>query len=204
VRRPQARSRRGRRLRRAALDQDFDLLLLPLPFPLSRRFSLSLDNLLSHSFSLKGDLLSALDQTMRTASTRSWREQRQTASKWMIGHHRVREHPINRTPPNTRNSAVEPAHGLVPHMADKQIHPLMRRIQNERIVPGPPQILAITLVCTCGPNFPLSRLESRFMCPASGSRRVTVVFQPPANTQVGNSDGYNYLLVVAVIARDLA
>jgi hypothetical protein len=34
-----------------------------------------------------------------------------------------------------------------------------------------------TLVCTRGPNFPLSRLESRLMCPACGSRRVTVVFE---------------------------
>jgi hypothetical protein len=36
-----------------------------------------------------------------------------------------------------------------------------------------------------GPNFPLSRLESRLMCPACGSRRVTVVFEPPSNAQVG-------------------
>src|ERR1700722_12286852 len=35
-----------------------------------------------------------------------------------------------------------------------------------------------TLVCTRGPNFPLSRLESRLMCPACGSCRVTVVFEP--------------------------
>jgi hypothetical protein len=42
-----------------------------------------------------------------------------------------------------------------------------------------------TLVCTRGPNFPLSRLESRLMCPACGSRRVTVVFEPPSNYQVG-------------------
>jgi hypothetical protein len=41
-----------------------------------------------------------------------------------------------------------------------------------------------TLVCTRGPNFPLSRLESRLMCPACGSRRVTVVFEPPSNRQV--------------------
>jgi hypothetical protein len=38
-----------------------------------------------------------------------------------------------------------------------------------------------TLVCTRGPNFPLSRLESRLMCPACGSRRVTVVGEPPTN-----------------------
>ena len=29
-----------------------------------------------------------------------------------------------------------------------------------------------TLVCTRGPNFPPSRLESRLMCPAGGSHRV--------------------------------
>jgi hypothetical protein len=38
-----------------------------------------------------------------------------------------------------------------------------------------------TLVCTRGRNFPLSRLQSRLMCPACGSRRVTVVFEPPTN-----------------------
>jgi hypothetical protein len=42
-----------------------------------------------------------------------------------------------------------------------------------------------TLVCTRGPNFPLSRLESRLMCPACGSRCIIVVFQPPSNRQVG-------------------
>jgi hypothetical protein len=41
-----------------------------------------------------------------------------------------------------------------------------------------------TLVSTRGPNFPLSRLESRLMCPACGSRRVTVVFEPPSNREV--------------------
>jgi hypothetical protein len=41
------------------------------------------------------------------------------------------------------------------------------------------------LVATRGPNFPLSRLESRLMCPACGSRRVTLVFEPPTNRQVG-------------------
>ena len=54
----------------------------------------------------------------------------------MIGHHRVRKHPINRTLPNARNPAVKPAHGLGPHMVDKQTHPLMRRFQNTRIAPG--------------------------------------------------------------------
>ena len=41
-----------------------------------------------------------------------------------------------------------------------------------------------TLVCTRGPNFPLSRLETRLMCPACGSRSVTVVFEPPSNGQL--------------------
>jgi hypothetical protein len=43
-----------------------------------------------------------------------------------------------------------------------------------------------TLVCTRGPNFPLSRLESRLMCPACGSHSITVVFEPPTNRQVGD------------------
>jgi hypothetical protein len=42
-----------------------------------------------------------------------------------------------------------------------------------------------TLVATRGPNFPLSRLESRLICPACGNRRVTVVFEPSSNAQVG-------------------
>src|SRR4051812_38407252 len=36
-----------------------------------------------------------------------------------------------------------------------------------------------TLVWTRGPNFPLSRLESRLMCPDCGSRRVSVLFDDP-------------------------
>src|SRR3984893_18234361 len=36
-----------------------------------------------------------------------------------------------------------------------------------------------TLVATRGPNFPLSLLESRLMCPSCGNRSVTVVFEPP-------------------------
>jgi hypothetical protein len=36
-----------------------------------------------------------------------------------------------------------------------------------------------TLVWTREPNFPLSRLESRLMCPQCGSRRVAVLFQVP-------------------------
>ncbi len=43
-----------------------------------------------------------------------------------------------------------------------------------------------TLVATRGPNFLLSRLESRLMCPACGNRGVTVVFEPPTNRQVGS------------------
>jgi hypothetical protein len=41
-----------------------------------------------------------------------------------------------------------------------------------------------TLVAARGPNFPLSRLEARLMCPACGSRLVTVVFEPPSNREV--------------------
>jgi hypothetical protein len=41
-----------------------------------------------------------------------------------------------------------------------------------------------TLVCMRGPNFPLSRLEPRLICPACRSRRVTVMFEPPTNHQV--------------------
>lgn len=37
-----------------------------------------------------------------------------------------------------------------------------------------------TLVCTRGPNFPLARLETRLMCPQCGSRKVAVLFEPPA------------------------
>src|SRR3984957_8680140 len=40
-----------------------------------------------------------------------------------------------------------------------------------------------TLVCTRGPNFPISRLESRLMCPAWGNRGGGVVFEPPGNAQ---------------------
>lgn len=41
-----------------------------------------------------------------------------------------------------------------------------------------------TLVCTRGPNFPLSRLESRLMCPSCGSRAVTLAFEPPTNMAI--------------------
>jgi hypothetical protein len=40
-----------------------------------------------------------------------------------------------------------------------------------------------TLVWTRGRNFPLARLESRLMCPRCGSRRVSLIFQPPAQPQ---------------------
>jgi hypothetical protein len=36
-----------------------------------------------------------------------------------------------------------------------------------------------TLVWTRGPNFPLSSLDGRLMCPSCRSRRVVVLFQPP-------------------------
>ena len=90
---------------------------------------------------------------MRTTSARRGREQRQTASKWIADRHWVRKHPISRTLPNARNPAVKPAHGLAPHMVNKQTHPLVRRFQNTRIVPGqPPQILAIHAEFLCSLN----------------------------------------------------
>jgi hypothetical protein len=46
-----------------------------------------------------------------------------------------------------------------------------------------------TLVATRGPNFPLSRLESRLMCPACGSRNVAVLFEPPAGAGRAKTGG---------------
>ena len=37
-----------------------------------------------------------------------------------------------------------------------------------------------SVVWTRGPNFPVARLGERMMCPACGSRRVAVIFVPPA------------------------
>jgi hypothetical protein len=67
----------------------------------------------------------------------------------------------------------------------------MRCRADQRSDPAPNDIYRAQLdldilVCTRGPNFPLSRLESRLMCPACGSRSVTVVFEPPTNRQVGS------------------
>jgi hypothetical protein len=39
-----------------------------------------------------------------------------------------------------------------------------------------------TLVWTRGPNFPLSSLDGRLMCPRCRSRRVAVLFQPPTSS----------------------
>jgi hypothetical protein len=46
-----------------------------------------------------------------------------------------------------------------------------------------------TLVCTRGPNFPLARLESRLMCPQCLSRRVAVMFEPPAGAERAKATG---------------
>jgi hypothetical protein len=40
-----------------------------------------------------------------------------------------------------------------------------------------------TLVSTRGPSLPLSRLESRLMCPVCGSRNIAVIFEPPAGAE---------------------
>jgi len=43
-----------------------------------------------------------------------------------------------------------------------------------------------TLLCTRGRDFPLSRLAERMRCPRCGSRRVAIVYAPPAGrTMVG-------------------
>jgi hypothetical protein len=42
-----------------------------------------------------------------------------------------------------------------------------------------------TLVWTRGPNFPLSSLDGRLMCPHCKSRRVVVLFQPPSISKSG-------------------
>lgn len=38
-----------------------------------------------------------------------------------------------------------------------------------------------TLLWTRGPNFPLSQLPTRLMCPQCGSRRVSLVYEVPSN-----------------------
>jgi hypothetical protein len=40
-----------------------------------------------------------------------------------------------------------------------------------------------TLVWTRGPNFPISRLESRLMCPRCGSRHVVLMFSAPGESR---------------------
>ncbi len=42
-----------------------------------------------------------------------------------------------------------------------------------------------TQVATRGGTSPLSRLETRLICPTCGNRRVVVVFERAANAQVG-------------------
>lgn len=37
-----------------------------------------------------------------------------------------------------------------------------------------------TLVCTRGRAFPIARLAERLRCPRCGSRKIAVVFDPPA------------------------
>jgi len=40
-----------------------------------------------------------------------------------------------------------------------------------------------TLMWTRGRDFPIARLESRMKCPACGSRKVTIMFDVPPNSQ---------------------
>lgn len=46
-----------------------------------------------------------------------------------------------------------------------------------------------TLVWTRGRDFPLARLESRLKCPRCGSRRVSLLFDVPSNSNVLRSSG---------------
>ena len=146
VRRPQTASLRHRQVNARRSPGDNGLHSLSLPPPVILDLPLVLESKLSRSFPLEREtaLVGSPDQNTRTAYTRRWSEQRQGARKWIAEGPRVREHPIDGTLPNTRNPAVEPAHGLAPHMLGKQLHPLVRSVQNRRIAPGQtPQILAI-------------------------------------------------------------
>jgi hypothetical protein len=44
-----------------------------------------------------------------------------------------------------------------------------------------------TLVWTRGQDFPLARLESRLKCPRCGSRRVSLLFDVPRNSNLARS-----------------
>ena len=58
----------------------------------------------------------------------------------------------------------------------------MKRTHDVKLKSKMWRALLETLVATRGPNFPLSRLETRLMCPACGSWQITVVFEPPSNS----------------------
>jgi hypothetical protein len=58
-----------------------------------------------------------------------------------------------------------------------------------------------TLVATRGLNFPISRLESRLMCPTCGNKRVTVLFEPPRNVHVGGGKATRLLTGVTVLLK---
>ena len=63
-------------------------------------------------------------------------------------------------------------------------HAMRRRLSRGHEVHAAMRLSEAARPCTRGPNFPLSRLETRLMCPACGSRSVSVVFEPPTNREV--------------------
>ena len=145
MRRPQARSRRGRRRSRAALDHD----LTPGPisrnftFPLSCSFPLTLVSKLRRRFPIelfpgKPRLVNRRSRMIGAATPPSRRQQGEQRMIQIAKQRGVSSHPIHCTPTNTRFPAVKPADDFVPPNEDKQPHPLVRRIQDRRIVPGQP------------------------------------------------------------------
>ena len=108
------------------------------PLPLSRPLHVQL----SRNFTLNNQTRPlSFDEnigTTRTASARRRSEQRQRTGEWVADHPRVGAHPVDRALPNAGALAVEPAHGLVPHVVEKHRLPLMRGVQNRRIAPGQP------------------------------------------------------------------
>ena len=55
---------------------------------------------------------------------------------------------------------------------------------------GPGEADVLTLLVTRGPNFPLSRLAQRLMCPRCGTREVLAVFEPPARADAARAARY--------------
>ena len=158
--RPQARSRR----RRAALDHDFETLPLSCRFPLPLEDPLALE--LSRRFPVEPLASKPSPHFCRRTPPRTGRWQQRMLQ--ITKQHRIGEHPVHRTAPNARNSAVKPSYDFIPLDGEKQRHPIVRRIQDRWIAPGqPPQSLAIH------PEV-LGSLEDIAEMPAQSPRRLLV------------------------------